>query len=73
MGDPQGYEELIPCADGRLFGTVSYCMRPCIYMVDLARAGKAQLYYWKAEVIVLGFNAQVWRQDTQVSARGKGI
>ena len=73
MGDPKGYEELIPCAYGIIYGRASYCRRPRICMVDPACAGKAQLHHWKTEVRLLGSNAQVWRQDPQLSARSKGI
>ena len=42
-------------------------------MVDPACPGEAQPNHWKYEVKVLVSNSQVWRQDTQVSARGKGV
>ena len=73
MSDPKIYEELISCTDGRICGIVTYCRRPCIYMVDRACAGEVPPHHWKAEVKLLGLNAQVWRQDPQVSEREKGI
>ena len=73
MGDPQVYEELVPCSDGQICGTAPYYRRPCICMVDPACSGKAQPYHWKYEVKVLGSNAQVWRQDPQARARGKVV
>ena len=73
MGDPQGYEELVPCVDGRICGTSPYCRRPRICIVDPVCAGEVQLHHLKAEVKVLVSNAQVWRQNIQVSERGKGI
>ena len=73
MGDPQGYEELISCTDFWICGTVPYCMQPLICMMDPACAGKAQTRHRKAEVKVLGLNAQVWCQDPQVSAICKFI
>ena len=42
-------------------------------MVDPECTGKAQLRHWKAEVKVLGSNAQFWLQDPQVSERVKGV
>ena len=57
--DPQVYEELIPCAYGRICGTALYYRRPFICMVDPACDGEAQPHHWKAEVEVLGLNAQV--------------
>ena len=72
-GDTQGYEELIPCADGRICGTEQYCRQPRICMVDPACDDKAQPHHWKAEVKVLDSNAQDWRQYPQVIARGKLI
>ena len=42
-------------------------------MVYQACAGKAQPHRWKAEIKVLVLNAQVWRQDPPVIARGKVI
>ena len=62
--NPEGYEELVPCVDGRICSTAPYFRQPRICMVDTACAGKAQPYHWKSEVKVLGSNAQVWRQDT---------
>ena len=73
MGYPQVYEELVPCIDGRICGTAMYCRRPSICIVDPECTVEAQPHHWKAEVKVLVLNAQVWRQDPQVSARGKGI
>ena len=57
--DPQGYEELIPCADDQICGTSPYYRRPIICMVDPAYAGKAQPHNRKSEVKVFGLNAQV--------------
>ena len=71
--NPQGYEELITCAYGQICGASLYFRQPIICMVDPACAGEAQPHHWKSEVKVLGSNSQVWRQDPQVSARGKGI
>ena len=58
MGYPQGYEELIPCAYGRICGTAPYCRQPIIFMVDPACASESQPHHWKAELKVLGSNAQ---------------
>ena len=42
-------------------------------MMNPAYNDEAQRHLWKSEVKVLGSDAQVWRQDPQVSARVKGI
>ena len=53
----QGYEELIPCADGQICGTLPYYRQPIMCMVDMACAVEAQPHHWKSDVKVLGSNA----------------